>query len=104
MKFAYYPGCSAQSTCKELNVSTKLVAAKLGLELVELHSATCTGSRELRAVDPELFVKEQFVRLFARPATIREVDTFVDALKNDPMVTPRVVLWTLVSSPEYQSY
>ena len=56
MKFAYYPGCSAQSTCKELNVSTKLVAAKLGLELVELHSATCTGSRELRAVDPELFL------------------------------------------------
>lgn len=55
MKFAYYPGCSAQSTCKELNVATHKVAARLGLELVELHSASCTGSREIRAVKPDLF-------------------------------------------------
>lgn len=56
MKLAYYPGCSAQSTCKELNASTHLVAQKLGLELVEYRSATCTGSREIRAVQPELFL------------------------------------------------
>jgi succinate dehydrogenase / fumarate reductase, cytochrome b subunit len=55
MKFAYYPGCSAQSTCRELNVATHKVAAKLGLELQELHSATCTGARELRAIDPPGF-------------------------------------------------
>ena len=30
MKFAYYPGCSARSTCAELNEATHLVAAKLG--------------------------------------------------------------------------
>lgn len=52
MKFAYYPGCSARSTCGELNVATHRVAARLGLELVELESATCTGARELRAIDP----------------------------------------------------
>ena len=56
MKFAYYPGCSAQSTCKELNVSTRLVAAKLGIELVELVSAACTGSREVRAANRDLFL------------------------------------------------
>ena len=56
MKFAYYPGCSAQSTCKELNVSTRLVAAKLGIELVELESAACTGSREVRAANRDLFL------------------------------------------------
>jgi succinate dehydrogenase / fumarate reductase cytochrome b subunit len=56
MKLAYYPGCSAQSTCKELNVATRLVAGKLGLELTEYTSATCTGSREIRAVKPELFL------------------------------------------------
>ena len=56
MKLAYYPGCSAQSTCKELNASTHLVAHKLGLDLVEYRSATCTGSREIRAVQPELFL------------------------------------------------
>jgi succinate dehydrogenase / fumarate reductase cytochrome b subunit len=52
MKFAYYPGCSARSTCAELNDATHLVAAKLGLDLVQLDSATCTGARELRAIDP----------------------------------------------------
>jgi succinate dehydrogenase / fumarate reductase cytochrome b subunit len=52
MKFAYYPGCSARSTCAELNVATHRVAARLGLELMQLESATCTGARELRAIDP----------------------------------------------------
>ena len=52
MKFAYYPGCSARSTCAELNVATHRVAARLGLELLQLESATCTGARELRAIDP----------------------------------------------------
>lgn len=55
MKFAYYPGCSARSTCAELNEATHLVAAKLGLELLQLESATCTGARELRAIDPIAF-------------------------------------------------
>ena len=52
MKFAYYPGCSARSTCAELNDATHRVAARLGLELMQLESATCTGARELRAIDP----------------------------------------------------
>lgn len=56
MKFAYYPGCSAQSTCKELNASMQVVAGRLDLELVELTSASCTGSREIRAVKPDLFL------------------------------------------------
>jgi succinate dehydrogenase / fumarate reductase cytochrome b subunit len=55
MKFAYYPGCSARSTCAELNDATHLVASRLGLELLQLESATCTGARELRAIDPAAF-------------------------------------------------
>ncbi|HET9715085.1 MAG TPA: CoB--CoM heterodisulfide reductase iron-sulfur subunit B family protein [Pseudolabrys sp.] len=55
MKFAYYPGCSARSTCAELNAATHRVAARLGLDLVQLESATCTGARELRAIDPPGF-------------------------------------------------
>lgn len=55
MRFAYYPGCSARSTCAELNEATHAVAAKLGLELLQLDSATCTGARELRAIDPAGF-------------------------------------------------
>jgi len=52
MRLAYYPGCSAKSTCRELNEAMRVVAAALGLELSELESATCTGARELRAIDP----------------------------------------------------
>ena len=59
MKFAYYPGCSARSTCAELNVATHRVAAKLGLDLLQLESATCTGARELRAIDPVGFLRAQ---------------------------------------------
>jgi succinate dehydrogenase / fumarate reductase cytochrome b subunit len=55
MRFAYYPGCSARSTCAELNAATHAVAARLGLELTQLDSATCTGARELRAIDPAGF-------------------------------------------------
>jgi len=55
MKFAYYPGCSARSTCAELNVATHRVAQRLGLDLLKLESATCTGARELRAIDPAGF-------------------------------------------------
>src|SRR5256885_21761 len=51
-KSAPYQGCSARSTCAELNEATHLVGAKLGLDLLQLESATCTGARELRAIDP----------------------------------------------------
>lgn len=56
MKFAYYPGCSARSTCSELSVATQAVAAKLGIELVEFRSSSCTGSREVRAVNRDRFL------------------------------------------------
>jgi succinate dehydrogenase / fumarate reductase cytochrome b subunit len=56
MKFAYYPGCSAKSTCPELDISMKAVAKKLGLELTELEVAACTGARQLRDSNEELFL------------------------------------------------
>lgn len=56
------------------------------------------------AASPDRFVKEQFLRLLGRQPTGRERDAFVKALGSDPRVTPHVVLWTLISSPEYQTY
>lgn len=55
MKFAYYPGCSARSTCVELNEATHRVCARLGLDLLQIDAAACTGACELRAIDPEGF-------------------------------------------------
>ncbi len=68
--------------------------------LLESSEARTPGS----ATDPERFVAEQFVRLLARTPTPKESETFVQGLRNDPRVTPRLVLWTLLSSPEYQTY
>lgn len=56
MRVAYYPGCSAKSTCTELDVSMKAVAKELDLELIELEVAACTGARQLRATNEELFI------------------------------------------------
>jgi succinate dehydrogenase / fumarate reductase cytochrome b subunit len=56
MNFAYYPGCSAKSTCAELNAAMRKVAVALDLQLTELESATCTGAREIRAIDPVGFL------------------------------------------------
>ncbi|MBT5413425.1 MAG: CoB--CoM heterodisulfide reductase iron-sulfur subunit B family protein [Rhodospirillaceae bacterium] len=56
MRLAYYPGCSARGTCRELHDATVRVCERLGLELVELESAPCTGSREIRAADRDLFL------------------------------------------------
>jgi hypothetical protein len=56
------------------------------------------------AVNPPRFIDEQFVRLLARPATAAERTAFLNGLKDDPQVTPRLVLLTLISSPEYQNY
>ena len=56
MKLAYYPGCSAQSTCKELDISLRRVAERIGLDLVGFEPGVCTGAREVRAVNRDLFL------------------------------------------------
>ncbi len=56
MRFAYYPGCSAKSSCAELNEAMHNVAPRLALQLFEIESATCTGAREIRAIDPVGFL------------------------------------------------
>ena len=44
MKVAYYPGCVAQESGKELDLSTRWVCSKLGIELVEFPAFSCCGS------------------------------------------------------------
>ncbi len=44
MKFAYYPGCVAQESGKELDLATRWVCRALGIELVEFPSFSCCGS------------------------------------------------------------
>jgi heterodisulfide reductase subunit B2 len=44
MKYAYYPGCSAESTARDQYMSVGEVARALGIELIELKGWTCCGS------------------------------------------------------------
>jgi succinate dehydrogenase / fumarate reductase cytochrome b subunit len=44
VKYAYYPGCVAKSSARELYESTAAVAQKLGIDFVELTSASCCGA------------------------------------------------------------
>jgi heterodisulfide reductase subunit B len=44
MKYAYFPGCSAESTSRDMHESTLAVAGALGIELVEPPHWTCCGA------------------------------------------------------------
>ena len=44
MRYAYYPGCSAESTARDMHLSTLAVAKALGLELREPPGWTCCGA------------------------------------------------------------
>lgn len=56
MKYAYYPGCSAESTARDQYASTVAVARALGIDLVEPEGWTCCGSTPAHQVDHDLAV------------------------------------------------
>lgn len=56
MKYAYFPGCSLESTGKEFGQSSELVAEALGIEFVEIPDWNCCGATSGHAVDHRLSV------------------------------------------------
>jgi succinate dehydrogenase / fumarate reductase, cytochrome b subunit len=44
LKYAYYPGCLAKSTCRELYLSTAALTNVLGIKFIELKKAACCGA------------------------------------------------------------
>jgi succinate dehydrogenase / fumarate reductase cytochrome b subunit len=54
LKYAWWPGCVSKGAAPELYLSTKRVAAELGIELVELEQATCTGAGVIQEQNPEM--------------------------------------------------
>lgn len=51
MKFAFYPGCSLESSATEYRASTELVARTLGIELEEIPGWICCGSTPVHMSD-----------------------------------------------------
>ena len=51
MKYAYYPGCSAHSTARDMHESCLAVARKLDIELDEIKGWTCCGATAAHQTD-----------------------------------------------------
>jgi heterodisulfide reductase subunit B len=51
MKYAYYPGCSLESSAKEYDISLRAVFGQLGVELVEIDDWNCCGATPGGATD-----------------------------------------------------
>jgi len=56
MKYAYFPGCSLESTAKEFGESTQLVAEALDIELEEIPDWNCCGATSAHNLDHELSI------------------------------------------------
>ncbi|MGO8701695.1 MAG: CoB--CoM heterodisulfide reductase iron-sulfur subunit B family protein [Limisphaerales bacterium] len=56
MRYAYFPGCSAESTARDMHQSTLAVARTLGIELVEPEGWTCCGATAGHQTNPFLAV------------------------------------------------
>jgi len=55
-RVAYYKGCLASLSAKELDTSTQALAPKVGLELVELESVTCCGAGDIHEAEPDYYL------------------------------------------------
>lgn len=51
MKYAYYPGCSAESTAKDMHESSLAVAKVLGIEMIEPKGWICCGATAAHQTD-----------------------------------------------------
>ncbi|HYZ18265.1 MAG TPA: CoB--CoM heterodisulfide reductase iron-sulfur subunit B family protein, partial [Gaiellaceae bacterium] len=55
-RVAYYTGCLAALSAKELNSSTKALAPMMGLELEELDAVTCCGAGDIHEAEPDYYL------------------------------------------------
>ena len=55
-RVAYYRGCLASLSAKELATSTEALAPRLGLELEELESVTCCGAGDIHEAEPDYYL------------------------------------------------
>src|SRR5256714_9875589 len=55
-RVAYFKGCLASLSAKELDISTQALAPKVGLELVELEAVTCCGAGDIHEAEPDYYL------------------------------------------------
>jgi succinate dehydrogenase / fumarate reductase, cytochrome b subunit len=72
---AYYKGCLAALSAKELDISTKALSPKVGLELIELETVTCCGAGDIHEAEPDYYLHLN-ARILAYAAA-EKVDTLM---------------------------
>jgi succinate dehydrogenase / fumarate reductase, cytochrome b subunit len=55
-RVAYYKGCLASLSAKELDTSTRALSPKVGLELVEIDTVTCCGAGDIHEAEPDYYL------------------------------------------------
>jgi heterodisulfide reductase subunit B len=54
VRFAYFPGCTSETTAIEFGLSTDAVCEALGVELAEIEDWSCCGASSAHSLDHEL--------------------------------------------------
>ncbi|MEI8105860.1 MAG: CoB--CoM heterodisulfide reductase iron-sulfur subunit B family protein [Actinomycetes bacterium] len=99
-RVAYYKGCLASLSAKELDSSTRALAPKVGLELIELESVTCCGAGDIHEAEPDYYLHLN-ARILAYAA-----DTGSDTLLtvcNVCTLNLRQANWQLIGDPELRA-
>ena len=55
-KVAYYAGCLASLSAKELDSSTRALCPKLDLELIDMPKSTCCGAGDIHEAKPDFYL------------------------------------------------
>lgn len=102
MKYAYYPGCSQESTAEEYNHSLQAIARRLeGLDLVEMQDWNCCGATPAATVNPvlpyalaarNLAIAEEMGMEMVAPcaACYKNMNKASHVLNDDPQLLARV--------------
>ena len=75
MKYAYFPGCSLESTAWDFDLSTRAVCRQLGIELEEIPNWVCCGSTPAHSSNASLAVALPVMNLQKAQAMGRPVLT-----------------------------
>ena len=51
MRYSYFPGCSLETVARSYDVSARITAGKLGVELTELDDWNCCGATAYFHID-----------------------------------------------------
>ncbi len=99
-RVAYYKGCLASLSAKELDISTQALAPKIGLELVELESVTCCGAGDIHEAEPDYYLHLN-ARILAYAAA-EGVDTLMTVC-NVCTLNLRQANWQLLGDAELRA-